>query len=95
MIAVVVLAAHLHDNTAGIVLLDKVAEHTDGTVHKALVDPGLQQATTVLPRAEDVCRPLGRDVLPKNIEGTRAKQKRPVKLGILTEADTGNFAGKQ
>jgi hypothetical protein len=33
--------------------------------------------------------------LPKNVEGTRAKLKRLVKLGILTEAHTGNFARKQ
>jgi hypothetical protein len=33
--------------------------------------------------------------LPKNIEGTRAKLKRLVTLGILTEVDTGSFARKQ
>ncbi|MGI5518884.1 hypothetical protein [Streptomyces sp. CA-106131] len=46
-------------------------------------------------RAKDVCQALGHEVLPKNVEGTRAKLKRLVKLGILTEADTGNFAKKQ
>ncbi|MFC4467031.1 hypothetical protein ACFPH6_21320 [Streptomyces xiangluensis] len=46
-------------------------------------------------RAKDVCEALGRELLPKNVEGTRAKLKRLVKLGILTEADTGNFARKQ
>lgn len=46
-------------------------------------------------RAKDVCEALGHELLPKNIEGTRAKLKRLVKLGILTEADTGNFARKQ
>lgn len=46
-------------------------------------------------RAKDVCQTLGHDMLPKNIEGTRAKLKRLVKLGILTEADTGNFARNQ
>ncbi|MEV5486106.1 MULTISPECIES: hypothetical protein [Streptomyces] len=45
--------------------------------------------------AKDICQALGHDVLPKNVEGTRAKLKRLVKLGILTEADTGNFARKQ
>ncbi|MGW3957474.1 hypothetical protein ACWEKM_42845 [Streptomyces sp. NPDC004752] len=44
--------------------------------------------------AKDVCQALGHELLPKNIEGTRAKLKRLVKLGILTEADTGNFARK-
>ncbi|MFD0208536.1 hypothetical protein ACFVH9_05205 [Streptomyces hirsutus] len=46
-------------------------------------------------RAKGVCEALGHELLPKNVEGTRAKLKRLVKLGILTEADTGNFARKQ
>jgi hypothetical protein len=46
-------------------------------------------------RAKDVCETLGHELLPKNVEGTRAKLKRLVKLGILTKADTGNFARKQ
>ncbi|MFF3488207.1 hypothetical protein ACFYXC_33710 [Streptomyces sp. NPDC002701] len=46
-------------------------------------------------RAKDVCQALGHELLPKNVEGTRAKLKRLVKLGILTEADTGNFARKR
>ncbi|MGV9661122.1 hypothetical protein ACWDR5_29750 [Streptomyces koyangensis] len=45
-------------------------------------------------RAKDVSEALGHELLPKNVEGTRAKLKRLVKLGILTEADTGNFARK-
>ncbi|MFE7467031.1 hypothetical protein ACFU6R_23425 [Streptomyces sp. NPDC057499] len=45
-------------------------------------------------RARNVCQALGHELLPKNIEGTRAKLKRLVRLGILTEADTGNFARK-
>ena len=46
-------------------------------------------------RAKDVCEALDHKLLPKNIEGTRAKSKRPVKLGILTEVGTGSFARKQ
>lgn len=46
-------------------------------------------------RAKDACEALGHELLPKDVEGTRAKLKRLVKLGILTEADTGNFARKQ
>lgn len=42
VIAVVVLTANVHDTTAGIVLLDQVAEHTGGTVRKALVDQGFK-----------------------------------------------------
>lgn len=43
VIAVVVLAASVHDNAAGIALLDKVAADTD-TVEKALVDQGFKNA---------------------------------------------------
>ncbi|MEU0206396.1 hypothetical protein [Streptomyces canus] len=46
-------------------------------------------------RAEDVCEALGHELQPKNVEGARAKLKRLVKLGIVTEADTGSFARKQ
>ncbi|MDP9607872.1 hypothetical protein [Streptomyces demainii] len=46
-------------------------------------------------RAKDVCQSLGHELLPKNVEGIRAKLKRLVKLGVLTEADTGSFARKQ
>ncbi|MEU2264743.1 hypothetical protein ABZ557_31775 [Streptomyces sp. NPDC019645] len=46
-------------------------------------------------RARDVCEALDHELLPKNIEGTRAKLKRLVKLDILTEADTGSFTRKQ
>jgi len=42
VIAVTVLAANTHDNAAGIVLLDQVAEHAGGTVRKALVDQGFK-----------------------------------------------------
>ncbi|MFF9063602.1 hypothetical protein ACF09K_33700 [Streptomyces sp. NPDC014882] len=45
-------------------------------------------------RAKDVCEALGHELLPKNVEGTRAKLRRLVKLGILTEAGTGRFARK-
>ncbi|MFF2129752.1 IS5 family transposase [Streptomyces olivochromogenes] len=42
VIAVTVLSANTHDNAAGIALLDQVAEHTGGTVEKALVDQGFK-----------------------------------------------------
>ena len=42
-------------------------------------------------RAKGVCRALGRELLPKDIEGTRVKLKRLVRLGIIAEAYTGNF----
>lgn len=43
MIAVVVVAASVHENAVGITLLDKVAADTD-TVEKALVDQGFKNA---------------------------------------------------
>ncbi|WP_369776420.1 hypothetical protein [Streptomyces sp. R33] len=46
-------------------------------------------------RARDICEALDLELLPKNIEGTRAKLKRLVKLDILTEADVGSFTRKQ
>ncbi|TXS75732.1 hypothetical protein EAO76_13585 [Streptomyces sp. sk2.1] len=45
-------------------------------------------------RGRGVCRALGHELLPKNVEGTRTKLKRLAKLDILTEVDTGNFARK-
>ncbi|MFE0606607.1 hypothetical protein ACFW2T_27530 [Streptomyces sp. NPDC058892] len=46
-------------------------------------------------RARDVCAALDHELLPKNIEGTRAKLKRLVRLGILTEVDVCSFTRKQ
>jgi hypothetical protein len=46
-------------------------------------------------RARDVCQALDHELLPKNIEGTRAKLKRLVKLDVLTEAHAGSFTRKQ
>ncbi|MCX5584036.1 IS5 family transposase [Streptomyces erythrochromogenes] len=46
VIAVVVLAASAHDNTAGVALLDQVAEHTGRSVNKALVDQGFKNQVT-------------------------------------------------
>ncbi|WP_030776167.1 IS5 family transposase [Streptomyces sp. NRRL F-2664] len=46
VIAVIVLAASAHDNTAGVALLDQVADHTGGTVEKALADQGFKNQVT-------------------------------------------------
>jgi hypothetical protein len=43
VIAVTVLAACTHDNAVGIALLDQVAEHTGGTVEKALIDQSFKK----------------------------------------------------
>ncbi|MFI1585313.1 hypothetical protein [Embleya sp. NPDC020630] len=49
------------------------------------------EATGAL-RARDVCEALDHEPLPKNIERTRTKLKRLVKLGLLTDAGSGSFA---
>ncbi|MDK1349216.1 hypothetical protein QNO09_39550 [Streptomyces sp. 378] len=46
-------------------------------------------------RARDICQTLDFELLPKHIERTRAKMKRLVTLGILTEAEPGTFSKKQ
>ncbi|MFD3782318.1 hypothetical protein [Streptomyces sp. NPDC058612] len=46
-------------------------------------------------RARDICQVLDFELLPKHIERTRAKMKRLVTLGILTEAEPGTFSRKQ
>ncbi|MEW9516108.1 hypothetical protein [Streptomyces tubercidicus] len=46
-------------------------------------------------RGRDVCEALDHELLPKNIEGTRAKLKRLVKLDILAQDDVSSFARKQ
>jgi len=46
-------------------------------------------------RARDICQALDFELLPKHIERTRAKMKRLVTLGILTEAEPGTFSRKQ
>ncbi|MEV5486132.1 MULTISPECIES: hypothetical protein [Streptomyces] len=49
---------------------------------------------TGLLQAPDVCEALVHELLPKNIEGARAKLKRLVKLDILTEVDARSFTRK-
>ncbi|WP_405974727.1 hypothetical protein OG496_43115 [Streptomyces sp. NBC_00988] len=60
--------------------------------------PAYQQILTALAdagrpmRARDLCQALDLPILPKNTEGIRAKLKRLVSRGILTEPETGLFA---
>lgn len=42
-------------------------------------------------RAKDICRALGLGTEPRHTEGTRAKLKRLVNRGILTEPELGLF----
>lgn len=44
LVAVVLLAASVHENTAGIALLDRVVAGADDTVTKTLVDQGFRNA---------------------------------------------------
>ncbi|MFJ4919955.1 hypothetical protein [Streptomyces sp. NPDC088725] len=59
--------------------------------------PAYQQILTVLAdtggpmRARDICDALDLPILPKNTEGIRAKLKRLVDRGILTEPEPGLF----
>ncbi|MFB7668891.1 hypothetical protein ACFC1R_34065, partial [Kitasatospora sp. NPDC056138] len=46
-------------------------------------------------RAKDVCRALGLGTEPRHTEGTRAKPKRLVSRGILTEPEPGLFTMPQ
>jgi hypothetical protein len=45
-------------------------------------------------RARDICQALDSGLLPKHIARTRAKMKRLVTLGILTETEPGTFSKK-
>lgn len=78
-------------------LADRLPAHTpDLPEHPDY--PGILSAfnhATGPQRAKDVCEALGHELLPKNIEGTRAKLKRLVKLDVLTEVDVGSFTRKQ
>lgn len=46
-------------------------------------------------RARDICQALDFELLPKHVERTRAKMKRLVTLGILTEIEPGTFNKKR
>ncbi|MFD8198097.1 hypothetical protein ACWDTR_23945 [Streptomyces sp. NPDC003470] len=43
---------------------------------------------------QHVCQALGHELLPKNVEGTRAELKPSGQARVFVEADTGNFARK-
>lgn len=125
LIAVLVVAASVHDNAIGTALLDKVAAHNPSVV-KAWVDAGFKNAVAAhgtalgidvdvvarepgargfapVPkrpafedaaaglRAKDLCESLDAGLEPKQIEGMRAKLKRLVSRGILTEPEPGLF----
>lgn len=47
--------------------------------------------TTSALRSRDICEARHHELLPQNIEGTRVKLKRVVKLDTLTEDEAGSF----
>jgi hypothetical protein len=46
-------------------------------------------------QARDICQAPNFELLPKHVERTRAKMKRLVTIGILTEAEPNTFSKKQ
>ncbi|MEV0629560.1 hypothetical protein ACI2LC_44535 [Nonomuraea wenchangensis] len=75
-----------------------LAEEPDPAPAPALPDhPAYQQILTILTdtgqpmRARDLCLALDLPLVRKNVENTRAKLKRLVSLGILTETEPGLF----
>jgi transposase len=71
VLAVVVLAANTHDNTAGIALLSEVAENAGGSVSKASGRPGLHKS--------------GRQSRPRHRRGDRPT--RPAAQGVRAAAE--------
>jgi hypothetical protein len=63
----------------------------DNTVYQQIIT-ALQACDSPTMRAKDVCHALGIGTEPKDTEGVRAKLKRLVKRGILTEPEAGLFA---
>ncbi len=62
VIAVVVLAASAHENTAGVALLDRAAVVTEGSVTKALVDQGFKNTVV----AHDASLRIAVDIVKRN-----------------------------
>lgn len=77
-------------------VLDLAAEN-DATAQAEPLPPGYRQVLAVFEhdgdglRAKDACQALGTGTEPRHIESMRAKLKRLVDRGILTEPDPGLF----
>ncbi|MEU9287663.1 hypothetical protein AB0D57_23865 [Streptomyces sp. NPDC048275] len=69
----------------------------DGTDPPEPLPPGYREVLTPFEqggeglRAKDICRALGNGLEPRHIENMRAKLKRLVNRGILTEPEPGIF----
>jgi hypothetical protein len=83
----------------------RLAGTTDGgppTTDPTVASPAYQQILAVFTttdhsglRAKDICRALGIGTAAKDIEGLRAKLKRLVARGVLTEPEPGLFTHTQ
>jgi hypothetical protein len=62
----------------------------DGAAYQQIMDVFEHERRPL--RARDLCIALDLPVLPKHVEGTRAKLKRLVSLGFLDENEPGLFA---
>ncbi|WP_251062432.1 MULTISPECIES: hypothetical protein [unclassified Streptomyces] len=68
-----------------------MAHHRRAAAARLPRDPdSLEQNTDGL-RAKDICHTLGTRTEPRHTEGMRAKLKRLVSRGILTESEPGLF----
>lgn len=63
---------------------------SDNTVYQQIITAFTSSDTPTM-RARDICHALGLGAEPKDTEGVRAKLKRLVKRGILTEPQPGQF----
>ena len=61
----------------------------DGAAYQQIMDVFEHERRPL--RARDLCLALDLPVMPKHVEGTRAKLKRLVGLGFLDETETGLF----
>ena len=63
---------------------------SDGAAYQQIMDVFGHEHRPL--RARDLCQALDLPVMPKHVEGTRAKLKRLVSLGFLEETEPGLFA---
>lgn len=61
----------------------------DGVAYQQIMDVFEHECRPL--RARDLCLALDLPVMPKHVEGTRAKLKRLVSLGFLDETEPGLF----
>ncbi|MFF4121781.1 hypothetical protein ACFY0P_51630 [Streptomyces sp. NPDC001714] len=62
----------------------------DGAAYQQIMDVFEHERRPL--RARDLCLALDQPLMPKHVEGTRAKLKRLVSIGFLDETEPGLFA---